>query len=306
MKERFDPEISDLVVSFDPVTLARRAVSRQEVVETFRRGGNRRAARIVSKMPTNSRGEIDPDYVDDLLMRVHSEIQRLSEEFNQGLRLKAILKPLLEAVRAQGVAPPYRIVDIGCGPGYMVRWLTAFGDLGDDVEIVGADYHVALIERARRLARAEGLGCRFEVANAFHLTEPATIFISVGVIHHFRDGGLLSFFAQQDRPATQAFVHCDIKESWLAPIGAWIFHIARMREPLARHDGVLSAARAHPSETLLEAAREATDFEVTLFDEDRSLLPILKVMHAVVGVRPALVDDLFDAMGNDAHRLEAL
>ena len=303
-EDRFDPEISDLIVSFDPVTLERLPVRRGEVVARFNALGNRRAARIVSRMPTDARDILDADCVDRLLVRVHAEIQRLSEEFLQGLRVKAILSPVLQAMREAGVAPPHRIVDVGCGPGYMVRWLTAFGDLGEDVEVVGADYHVALIEHARRLARAEGLRCRFEVANAFHLTEPASIYMSVGVIHHFRGPHLATFLKAQDRPEAHAFVHFDIRSSWLAPMGAWLFHVTRMREPLARHDGVLSAIRAHPSEALLAAAAEATGFKTSLFDEDRSPLPILKVMHALVGVRPALTEGVHEALGADRHRLE--
>ncbi len=303
----FDPEISDLILDFDPITLARRPVARAQVVEAFRRRNNRRAANIVARLPVDDRGDLDPDAVDRLLLAVHSEIQRLSEEFLQGARVKAILAPTLQAMRDCGLPPPYRVVDVGCGPGFMIRWLAAFGDLGDDVELVGADYHLALIERARRLAQAEGLRCRFEVANAFHLTQPASIFMSIGVIHHFRGPSLGAVLAQQDRPEAMAFMHFDIKSSWLAPIGAWIFHVARMREPLSRHDGVLSAARAHPSEALVNAARQhAPGFKAALFDEDRAPLPILKVMHALVGVRPALADALVDALGPDRHRLEPL
>lgn len=305
MIPRMGPEISDLIVSFDPVTLERLSVSRAEVQARFARDGNRRAARIVSKLPANDQGMLLPDAVDALMLRVHAEIQRLSEEFLQGMRVRALLAPMIEALRRTGAPPPYRVVDVGCGPGYMVRWLAAFGELGPDVELVGVDYHTALVERASRLARAEGLPCRFEVANAFHLQQPGTIFISIGVIHHFQGPDLEAFFAQQDRPTTWAFAHFDIRASWLAPVGAWIFHVARMREPLARHDGVLSAMRAHPSDRLLGAARAAAPgFDAGLFDEDHSPLPIFKVMHAVAGVRPQLREALFEALGDDRHRLE--
>jgi len=302
--DQFPPEISDLIVSYDPVTLARQPVMRDEVVARFRKLNRSHAAKIVAAMPIDEQGNLCPVEVDKLLIRVHAEIQRLSEEFQQGHRIKALLQPMLSVLRAEGVASPYRIVDVGCGPGYMVRWLAAFGDLGDDVELIGADYNVALIEHARRLAELESLPCHFEVANAFQLTTPGTIYYSIGVIHHFRGDGLQQFFASQEQPMTQAWMHFDIKSSWLAPMGAWLFHRARMREPLARHDGVLSAIRAHPSETLLDAAKSgAPGFARMLFDEDESWLPIWKVMHAVVGVRPALVPGLLKAMGGEVQRL---
>ena len=85
------------------------------------------------------------------------------------------------------VRNPIRIVDIGCGTGFVIRWLSANGSLGDDVELMGVDFNVALLNEAQRLATIENLRCKFAVANAFRLAEPATIFISTGILHHFRD-----------------------------------------------------------------------------------------------------------------------
>lgn len=41
-------------------------------------------------------------------------------------------------------------------------------------------------------------------------------------------------------------------------LGAWVFHRARMRVALSRHDGNLSARRAHPAAVLLAAVAEGT------------------------------------------------
>jgi hypothetical protein len=84
-------------------------------------------------------------------------------------------------------------------------------------------------------------------------------------------------------------VHADIKPSYLAPLGSWIFHQARMREPLAQHDGVLSALRADPGELLVSTAHDACPgYAAAMFDGEPELLPILKVMQMLVGIR----DDL--------------
>ncbi|GIT29899.1 MAG: hypothetical protein Ct9H300mP1_19450 [Planctomycetaceae bacterium] len=117
-------EISDLIVDFDIETMSRRPVNRDEVVERLSMVGDRPAARIVAGMPAND-GVLDPDAVDRLLIRVHCEMQRLSEEFQHGRRVFEFLASLRAALDQAGVPPPYRIVDIGCGTGYVIRWLSA-------------------------------------------------------------------------------------------------------------------------------------------------------------------------------------
>jgi SAM-dependent methyltransferase len=301
----YPPEISDLIVDFDPASGDRRAVLKADVVATFRRWKRRAAVRVVRRIPADDDGFLDPNAVDDLLVRVHAEIQRLSEEFMQAKRLHGALEPLIRAMRSSGVEPPYRVVDVGCGTGYLVRWLAANGDLGDDVELIGTDYNVALVRRAQQLAAAEKLDCHFVVRNAFQLDDPATIFTSIGVVHHFRGDDLTRFLAQQVEAGALAFLHFDIRPSYLAPLGAWIFHVARMQEPLAHHDGVLSAVRAHPSDVLLGAARHgAPSFTSTLFDEDHGLVPVLKVMHGLVGVEPRLFAPWREALGDEVGRLD--
>jgi len=80
-----------------------------------------------------------------------------------------------------------------------------------------------------------------------------------------------------------------------------------MREPLSRHDGVLSDARAHPGSALLAAARRgAPGLRSALFDGRVGLLPILRVMHAVVALRPHLCDAFVARLGPLAGRFGEL
>jgi hypothetical protein len=77
-----------------------------------------------------------------------------------------------------------------------------------------------------------------------------------------------------------------------------------MREPLARHDGVVSAQRAHTSARLLEAARTRTTLTCLSFDEATSLASvILRPMHAVLGVAPELHAAFVEQLGPLAARL---
>lgn len=297
-------EISDLIVDYDISTLSRRPVLRDAAAKRLADNRQGWAARFVSRLPANGRGELEPEVCDGILVRSHTELQRLSEEFLQADRARSILVPLLEALRGSGEKPPYRIVDVGCGLGYVVRALAAHGRLGRDVELLGCDMNRALIEQAQRLTTEESLPCEFRVANAFTLAEPAHVFITTGVVHHFRGAALDAFFEGQKH--ARAFAHFDMQPSVLSPLGSWIFHQARMREPLARHDGVVSAARAHTSATLLSAARKHTSLSCMSFDESKSLMSVmLRPMHAVLGVSGELRMPFVERLGPLAARLGA-
>ncbi|MCC6574612.1 MAG: class I SAM-dependent methyltransferase [Planctomycetes bacterium] len=297
-------EISDLIVAYDPATLARLPVRKAEVVDYFRQRGNVRAATIADALPAHD-GVLDNDAMDRLLIEVHCEMQLLSEEFNHGRRMRELLAPFLNALRAAGAARPLRVVDIGCGGGFVMRWLGLHGDLGDDVELIGADYNAALVGRARELAAAEGSRCRFEVANAFTLAQPGSVYVSTGVIHHFRGDELRGFFASHAGDATQVFLHTDFQPSPLAPFGAWLFHKVRMRIPLSHHDGCLSAARAHSAQTLTAAATTALPgFTCAMFGRWFIRKPLPRVFHTLVGFRPALREHVLKALGSRAGRLE--
>lgn len=297
-------EISDLIVDYDPHTLARRAVNRDDVLGRLTASGQTAAAAIVASLPHRA-GVLSDAACDQRLINAHVELQRLNEEFLQGDRVLGILRPLLATFRAAGVAPPYRVVDIGCGLGFVIRWLAANGGLGTDVTLLGCDLNVALVTGATRLAQAEALPCRFVAGNAFTLGEPAHVYISSGVLHHFRGSDLVRFFAQQT--GALAFAHFDIQRTTLAPLGAWLYHASRMREPLARHDGVVSAARAHDATTLLHSARDALATDGTLavasLDRARTILAnVLRPMHGVLAIRPDLLEGFLGQRGVDRRR----
>ena len=293
---RHGPEISDAIVSFDPVTLQRKPVKKAGVLNEFRELRNHEAVRIVQRIPEQD-GVLDPAAVDKILITSHCEMQRMSEEFQHGKRVAELLKPILSALREGGVPNPIRIVDIGCGTGFVIRWLAASGSLGD-VELLGVDFNVALLNEAQRLAQIENLRCKFEVANAFRLDEPATVFISTGILHHFRDEDLSYLLQQHCRPETCAFVHFDFHSSPMAPLGSWLFHAVRMREPLAKHDGVLSAVRAHKSRYLLDVTRSAApEFVSAIYGTRLWRMPIPRVFHSLVGIRPKFRDAFLRNMG---------
>ncbi len=139
-------EITDLLWQVDAAG-ARLPVAKGDVLTRLRQGGQHRAARIVSAIPAGG-GILDPDYVDALGVRVHCELQRLGEELQFGRRVAALLSPIIDTMRRDG-AGPVRVVDVGCGLGFVVRAMAACSALGPDVELVGVDLNPVLVAEAR-------------------------------------------------------------------------------------------------------------------------------------------------------------
>ncbi len=255
-------------------------------------------------------GVLDAAHVDAVLVRSHLELQRLHEEFLMGHRVAAVLRPLFDGLRAAGAPRPFHLVDLGCGLGFVLRWLARHRALGPDVTLTGADYNAAFGRAARRLAAREALPVRFVTGNAFRLAAPdvaaagTAVFTSTGVLHHFRGASLAALFAQHRAACgAAAAVHFDIKPTLIAPVGAWIFHQARMREPLARHDGTLSAVRAHPDDVLLEALAAGARAAPHGVGQRRGPLRLARIMHAAVAISPAYEGAFRAALGADARRL---
>lgn len=51
-------------------------------------------------------------------------------------------------------------------------------------------------------------------------------------MHHLPEPELAEFFAAQARLGVAAFAHWDIAPCLWSTLGAWVFHQARMREPV--------------------------------------------------------------------------
>lgn len=301
------PEITDLIVQHDPCTLRRLPVRKQEAVESFSRFRNRQALRAVLALPEID-GILDDREIDAVLLAVHWEMQRLAEEFYHGHRVWELLRCVIAASREAGIRETLRIVDVGCGIGYTTRWLAANIPLRDhNIELAGMDLNSTLIAEANRLATAENLSCLFLHADAFSGEHPSHILLSTGVIHHFRGDALHDFLRQHDRPGTLAFLHFDFQPWFLAPFGSLFFHRLRMRTAIARHDGVLSAARAHNAHTLTEVARaSAPGFSAGIYGARIWGTPLPRVFHTLVGLRHEFVPNLRKQLGRYTSRLEEL
>jgi SAM-dependent methyltransferase len=283
MNHRDKPEISDLIVQYDADSGERILVKRSWAIA---RCASKYAQSIIESIPHNN-GVLCNEAVDDLLIQSHLELQRLWEEFFHAQRVAKVLLAMVKALRSTGTSKKIRVVDVGCGIGYVLRWLATHDSLTKEVTLLGVDYNTALIQQAQQLAQAENLSVSFEVANAFQLTTPADIFISSGVLHHCRGASLHHFFQAQSGCSPMAFAHFDPQQSWATPIGSFMFHFSRMRTPLARYDGWLSAVRAHAGKTLEEAALSHLD-NLALFRYNPPIpfFPAVRTMTGIMGIKP--------------------
>jgi SAM-dependent methyltransferase len=282
-------ELTDLLGGAVLSDGSRLPVRLDAVLAPLQATGQRRASRLARSLPT--RGEyLDPDAVDALLLRVHAELQRLGEELQLPRRLAEPLRRWSEPLLASSPAP-VRVVDVGCGLGHVLRWLAAHDVLGSRVELVGVDLNASLVRRAAALAREEALACRFLTGDAFTsglaVEDPQrTIIIFSGLLHHLPPEALPGFFAAHEALGVDAFAHFDVDPSRWATVGAWVFHQARMREPVSRHDGVLSARRSHPADRLLTAAHcGAPGYQLACVDAPNWRPALAEVLRPITGTR---------------------
>jgi len=301
------PEITDLIIQHDPRTLERLPVRKQDVLEVFAGFRNHKALRAVDALPDLA-GILDNRAIDRILISTHWEMQRLAEEFYHGHRVWDLLRRLVSTIRSSGNREKLRVIDVGCGIGYTTRWLAAHIPLEHHgLELVGMDLNSTLIREAARLASAEGLNCHFIQGDAFSREHSGHIYLSTGVIHHFRGQSLCEFLSRHEQADTLAFLHYDFQPSFLAPFGSWFFHYLRMRTAIAKHDGVLSAVRAHTADTLVDAARSAVPgFASGIYGARIWKTPAPRVFHTLVGIRRPLLEEFRQQLGIRMVRLGEL
>ncbi|MFT4265143.1 MAG: class I SAM-dependent methyltransferase [Nocardioides sp.] len=281
-------EITDLLWPTDDAGV-RGEVRRDEAIKALASRGQRRAAALVARMP-HADGVVDEAYVRGLMLRIHRELSRLGEELQLARRVAALLSEPLERMRSSG-RERLTVVDVGCGLGHVLRSAAAYGWFPRDVRLVGVDLNGALVEEARRLAAVEELDVRFVHGDAFDLAlldvDPSrSVVISSGLLHHLDVPELRRFFAAHEASGFAGFAHWDIAPCRWSTLGAWVFHQARMREAVSRHDGVMSARRAHPASVLLEAARTAAPrFRAEILEGSPWHPRALDVLRPVVGWR---------------------
>jgi len=159
-----------------------------------------------------------------------------------------------------GARPGDRVLDIGCGGGYLARLLSAV--VGPDGRVTGIDPSAAAVSYARRRAPAN---CSFAVGVAQSLDLPDRSFdvvTSTLAAHHIPDEERAAAFGEMFRV--------------LRPGGA--LPAADFRPGGRRHTPhAFASAKRHGSAIPLEELATAAGFRV----EARGELPVLRYIRAV-------------------------
>lgn len=102
------------------------------------------------------------------------------EAFHHAIGARRWLKRLAdETIRAQGGES---LLDIGCGPGALLRCLP------QTVAYIGFDRNVAYIARAKRTYGSRGAFICDDVSNfASYALPPADVAVAIGILHHLDD-----------------------------------------------------------------------------------------------------------------------
>lgn len=266
---RVEPlEITDLI--------AHPHVIQAEAAARLRASGQESAARLVEALPAVD-GVLDEAQRRRLLRRIHAEIQRLGEELQLPRRVAEELRIISSRRRFT------RVIDVGCGAGYVLRSLARARAL-PGVELIATDLDAELIDMGQELAALDGCDVTFRVADALVVATDGTptVVISTGFLHHLRRDDVGPFLARHETPDVVGFLHYDPEPGWLTNLGSRVFHRSRMREPISRHDGNLSMRRAHPARFLLHTgAMAAPSFELACRDGQS----LLHAFRPLVGVR---------------------
>ena len=93
--------------------------------------------------------------------------------------------------------PPGRALDLGCGTGTNSIYLARHG-----WEVVGVDFSVLAILRARRKARRAGVDCQFyrgDVTDLAFLADPFDLALDIGCLHSLPPEGCRRYVAEVAR-----------------------------------------------------------------------------------------------------------
>ena len=204
-----------------------------------------------------------PELLDDLAMDPGALAGNLRDirRFNRLLRWDtAIAREAARLVGARGPGRRPTILDVGCGSGDIALAVAArLRRDGHTPRIICADLHRPILTAARRHIGA-ALPCDYLCADGLRLPLPGRavdLVLCSATLHHFPQAEATRLLGELGRVARGAVLVSDLARGWLTYLGACALTAIATRNPVTRHDGVVSALRAYTAREVRALAREA-------------------------------------------------
>jgi 2-polyprenyl-3-methyl-5-hydroxy-6-metoxy-1,4-benzoquinol methylase len=139
-----------------------------------------------------------------------------------------------------------RIADLATGSGDIPRLIVDYAQkIGAKVEIDALDRQSATLEIARKLS-GNYPEISYIDANIleWQLAQPYDIVLCSLALHHFSDEDAVRLLRRCGELSRKFVLVSDLRRGLLATIGVYLLTALIFREPMTRHDGRVSAARA--------------------------------------------------------------
>jgi 2-polyprenyl-3-methyl-5-hydroxy-6-metoxy-1,4-benzoquinol methylase len=213
-------------------------------------------------MPDFSRRSLEEEIMDDLACSgevVHQTLREL-ENINALLGGNYVTLDGIRKLVEEKVSPHFRIDDLGCGSGDMLRLIRKWSlKKGLDLKLTGLDANPFIVDFARKHTPPE---CKisYEAVDIFsEAFRSRTFDVVTGTLffHHFSDDQLVSFFRQLKAQTRIGFVINDIHRHWFAYYAIrWLTTIFS-RSFMVKYDAPLSVLRAFRKKELVRILRAA-------------------------------------------------
>jgi len=159
---------------------------------------------------------------------------------------KVTLEGIKKLMSGQPVSTMFRITDIGCGNGDMLRAVASYALQNQlNVELLGIDANNFTVQHARNLS-ADFPNIKYKCTDIFDAKSPlqsCDIVLCTLTLHHFKDEEIIGLLRDFQRKAELGFVVNDLHRSALAyhlfRIICFVFKLNHM----SRSDGLISILR---------------------------------------------------------------
>lgn len=166
---------------------------------------------------------------------------------------KITIKALEKMILSHPDKKQWKIVDVGCGDGEVLRQIVAyFKNTAHNIEFLGVDINDKSIDRARE--KSAGIdNLHFSTQNILTMdasTFDGDVILCTLTMHHFSDEQLLLFMEKFMKLADIGIIVNDLERSMIAYRLFQLFSGIFMKSKIAKYDGKISIARSFKKEEL--------------------------------------------------------